>query len=297
MRRPVEDPTATRPRTEPELSSDDSFLRRWWRGYFTETRREADAASTAYLAATPSRVADRKAGVVLVSAALALTSINYATDPSWVITLASALGLDGAAVTLERWFSTSVHQQFNGLMFWAVIQVAGYVLIPVLVIRLVLGERVGGYGLRWRGVWRQGGIYLFLSAVSVPFIVFASSTVAFQERYPFYELAPGEGLWPRMALWWIAYAAQFVALEFFFRGFMVHGLKQRLGYMAVFAMIVPYNMLHYQKPVLEALAAVGGGYILGSMSLKTRSIWWGAALHIMVAGTLDLLSLLQKGLL
>jgi membrane protease YdiL (CAAX protease family) len=56
-------------------------------------------------------------------------------------------------------------------------------------------------------------------------------------------------------------------------------------------------MLHYQKPVLEALAAIAGGVVLGSLSLKMRSIWWGAMLHIGVAGTMDVLSLSQKGML
>jgi membrane protease YdiL (CAAX protease family) len=65
--------------------------------------------------------------------------------------------------------------------------------------------------------------------------------------------------------------------------------------MAVFVMIVPYNMIHFQKPGLEALAAILGGLVLGSLSLKTRSIWWGAMLHLAVAGTMDVLSLVQRG--
>lgn len=295
MKRPLGD--QVRPPASAAGDRHRAILRRWWWRYFTETRQEADTASGAYLAVTPSRVANRKAAVVLVSTAVALTAPNYAASPDWLLGLGAALGWEGPARLAEDWFSNSTRLEFNRLVFWALIQVSSYVLIPVLVIRLVLKERIRDYGLGWKGTRRQGGIYLALFAASVPFIVLASNTAAFQEKYPFYDLAPGEGLWPRMMLWWLAYAAQFVALEFFFRGFMVHGLKQRLGYMAVFAMIVPYNMLHYQKPLLEALAAIGGGYVLGSMSLKTRSIWWGAALHIAVAGTMDVASLLHKGLL
>jgi len=175
--------------------------------------------------------------------------------------------------------------------------VFSYVVIPLVAIRLLLRESPGDYGLRFKGSLGQGGIYALLFALSVPFVLLASTTVAFQDKYPFYDLAPGEGLWPRMVVWWVLYAAQFVALEFFFRGFLVHGLKWRLGFMAVFVMVVPYTMIHFQKPGLEALAAILGGLVLGSLSLKTSSIWWGAMLHIAVAGSMDALSLLQQGLL
>jgi membrane protease YdiL (CAAX protease family) len=275
----------------------DPIVKRWWRRYFTDVQTETDAASTSYLATTQNREANSKAALVLVAAALVLTCLNYATVPGWLVSLLEGVGLDGLADRTRVAFFESDHQQFNSLLFWGVVQVLSYVAIPVFIITVVLREKLVDYGLRMRGILGRGGTYFLLLAASLPFIVFASTTAAFQDKYPFYDLAAGEGLWPRMALWWVVYAAQFVALEFFFRGFLVHGLKWRIGYMAVFAMIVPYNMLHYEKPVLEALAAIVGGYVLGSLSLKTRSIWWGAGLHIVVAGAMDLLSLFQKELL
>ena len=42
---------------------------------------------------------------------------------------------------------------------------------------------------------------------------------------------------------------------------------------------------------------MGAGIILGFMSLKTRSIWLGAAVHVAVALSMDLLALSQKGLI
>ena len=83
--------------------------------------------------------------------------------------------------------------------------------------------------------------------------------------------------------WWSLYALQFVALEFFFRGFLVHGLAPRLGWVSIFVMVVPYNMLHFGKPMPEAFVAIAGGVVLGTLSLRTRSIWWGASLHIAIA--------------
>jgi membrane protease YdiL (CAAX protease family) len=80
---------------------------------------------------------------------------------------------------------------------------------------------------------------------------------------------------------------QFVSLEFFFRGFMLHGCRRRFGAYSIFAMTIPYCMIHYHKPLPETFSAIAAGVILGYMSLRTRSIWLGAALHIAVAWTMD----------
>ena len=273
--------------------------RRLWDRYVTSIQATADGESAAYMETTPRPVANRRAAIVLVAAAFALTVLNFGatTRPAWFVTATGSLGLGDLSASLESAFADPARGQLYGLIFWGVVQVVAYVAIPVVVIKLVLGERVADFGVRVRGIWKHGGTYGLLFLVSVPFIVAASSTAAFQAKYPFYDLGPAETIWPNMVIWWAVYATQFVALEFFFRGFLVHGLKGRFGYMAVFVMIVPYNMLHFTKPMTEALAAILGGYVLGSLSLKTRSVWWGAALHIAVAATMDLLSLSQRGLL
>ena len=64
-----------------------------------------------------------------------------------------------------------------------------------------------------------------------------------------------------------------------------------MGAYAIFAMIVPYCMIHFGKPFLECLAAIVAGTVLGTLALKTRSIWCGVLIHVSVAWTMDLLSL------
>ena len=158
-------------------------------------------------------------------------------------------------------------------------------------------ERIADYGLNFRGILRSSWVYLAMFLFMVGPLVLASQTEAFQAKYPFYHLQPGEPFWPRLWIWEMAYVAQFFALEFFFRGFMVHGLRQRFGIYAVFVMTVPYCMIHFGKPMAETFGAIGAGIILGLMSLKTRSIWFGACLHVAVAMSMDFLSLWHKGML
>ncbi|MBT8199929.1 MAG: CPBP family intramembrane metalloprotease, partial [Acidimicrobiia bacterium] len=66
---------------------------------------------------------------------------------------------------------------------------------------------------------------------------------------------------------------------------------------AVWVMVVPYMMIHFTKPPLEALGAVVAGAVLGVLSLRKESIWLGAALHIGVALTMDIAALWQRALL
>jgi membrane protease YdiL (CAAX protease family) len=270
-----------------------------WQRYVTDVRRDADAASAAYRATTPVRVADRKMIVVLVTTAVSLTFINFFSngdEPGWIVSPLRAFGFDGLATRAQDALTTSSHAQFWQLSVWALVAVTGYVVLPVLVVRFLLHERIRDFGLRTRGIAGHAGMYAVLYAIAAPALIVASFGAAFQHRYPFYDLHPAEGLWPYLWAWWALYALQFVALEFFFRGFVVHGLAPRFGYAAVFVMIVPYNMIHYGKPLPEALAAIVGGVVLGTLSLKTKSIWWGAALHISIAATMDVCSLWHRGI-
>jgi membrane protease YdiL (CAAX protease family) len=265
---------------------------RLWRTYVTDVRADANGR------AVVSRETDRKMVLVLVTAALALTCNNFLSDganPGWLESTLRAVGLSGIARRLHDAMLVSSHRDWNQLAFWAVVMVTTYVVPPVLLIKFVFRERIRDYGVRVRGIGAHLHTYAVLYAIAAPLIVAASFTAAFQERYPFYHPLPGNSLWPYLYAWWACYWLQFCALEFFFRGFMVHGLAPRLGWAAIFAMVVPYNMLHYGKPMAEALAAIVGGVVLGSLSMKTRSIWWGAALHISIALTMDLCALGHAG--
>jgi membrane protease YdiL (CAAX protease family) len=263
-----------------------------WKQYVTEVREEADAA------ASTTRATDRKMIIVFVASALALTCNNFLSDgthPQWLESTLRAIGFSGLALRLHDAMLVSSHREFNQLAFWAVVVIATYVVPPVICIRFLFHERVRDYGLRIRDTSTYVRTYAVLFGIAFPLIVAASFSSAFQEKYPFYHPVAGQPLGPYLYWWWILYWCQFVALEFFFRGFMVHGLVPRLGWAAIFAMVVPYNMLHYGKPMPEALAAIVGGIVLGTLALKTKSIWLGASLHISIALTMDLCALWHLG--
>ena len=50
-------------------------------------------------------------------------------------------------------------------------------------------------------------------------------------------------------------------------------------------------MIHYGKPYLEACAAIIAGVVLGSLAMRTRSIYAGFLVHATVAVLMDVLAL------
>ncbi len=268
----------------------EGWWRRFVRTFVTDVRASANAR------AVVSKDTDRKMVIVFVVAAIALTCGNFLSDgtnPSWLESSLRAAGLPSLARRLHDAMLVSSHRDFNQLAYWAIVVIFFYVVPATLCIKLVFRERVRDYGLHFQGSHARNYIPLYL--IAAPLIIAFSFTAAFQEKYPFYHPPAAHSLWPYMYAWWALYWLQFVALEFFFRGFLVHGLAPRLGWAAIFAMVLPYNMLHYGKPMAEALAAIVGGVVLGTLSLKTRSIWWGAALHISIALTMDVCALWHLG--
>jgi len=183
------------------------------------------------------------------------------------------------------------------LSFWAGTQIVCYGVVPLAVWVFVLRSRPGEMGLRIRGTVRHAWVYGALFACAVPFVLLVSTTAGFQERYPLLEVPLDGHVYPALALWWVWYALQFLAIEMFFRGFLVLGLAPRLGWLSVFVSMVPYVMIHFVKPAPEAAAAIVGGLVMGYLAIRTGSIVWGAALHIGVAATMDLTSLWHRGLL
>lgn len=172
--------------------------------------------------------------------------------------------------------------------WWTGWRFGGYVLIPMIAILLMPGERIRDYFISPKGFIRHLWIYVGLFVLVFPAVYIASKTESFQRTYPFYKWANRS--MTDFLIWEAMYAVQFLSLEFFFRGFMLHGLRYSMGSKAIFVMIVPYCMIHYGKPMPETLGAIGAGLILGTVAMRTRSIWGGVLIHVGVAITMDFLA-------
>lgn len=236
-----------------------------WRAIDAETPRDADQAGNASLTVL----------MVLLTVAGVLTLQEYL----------------GGHDTYERLFPRdgSRYWELRGYAWWSGWRVLGYVLVPMAVLACLPGQRIRDYHLSFRGTWRHLWIYAALFAAVLPAVVIASHAPAFRSTYPFYRLANRSI--EDLVMWELLYAAQFLSLEFFFRGFILQGLRPAMGANALFVMLVPYCMIHYGKPFPETIGAIGAGLILGTLAMRTRSIWGGVLIHVGVATTMDVLAL------
>jgi membrane protease YdiL (CAAX protease family) len=211
-----------------------------------------------------------------------------------LITVAAALTLQeylGGHDTYERLFPRDGTRfwELRGYAWWSGWRLIGYVIVPMLVLACLPGQRIRDYHLSPRGFFKPLWVYAALFAAVLPAVLYASTTTAFRHTYPFYRLANRSIV--DLVLWEALYGLQFLSLEFFFRGFILHGLRRALGANAIFVMFVPYCMIHYGKPLPETLGAIGAGLILGTLAMRTRSIWGGVLIHVGVATTMDVLAL------
>ena len=217
--------------------------------------------------------------VVLLVAAVALALLNFLSGAPL---LRNLLGAPDESAIASEWTSA----------YWVGCRVLCYFLIPMSAL-LALGRNPLDFGLRIRGVRRHLPMYAALLLVMAPLVVAVSFTAAFQRYYPFYDYAGATVA--GLLLWESLYAIQFITLEFFYRGYLLFSLERYIGVYAVFVMVIPYTMVHFDKPFAEALAAIPAGLILGLLALRSRSIWPGALVHIAIGWSMDLLSLWQRG--
>lgn len=185
------------------------------------------------------------------------------------------------------------YDELYGFGWWVGTRILGYVVVPFPLWKLLFrGDSLLDFGLRTKGFFKHVWIYALFLSVVLPAMWIVSSQPDFGSYYPFYKGSSRS--WFDFLVWEAMYFAQFFALEMFFRGFWLGALRRSFGSGAIFAMAVPYCMIHYGKPYLEANGAIVAGIALGSLSMKTKSIYQGFLVHITVAGLMDWLALSHR---
>jgi membrane protease YdiL (CAAX protease family) len=226
---------------------------------------------------------DAKVAWILITIAISLILPRYFGNPE------HATAIPG----VQAWFDATDHPSLWPRVYWGLFKVLNYFLLPALCIKLVLRGRIRDYGFevsRKREVWL---LYLAMFLVVLPLTYGVSWSDAFLRTYPKYKDA-GDSL-QQFFVWEGVYGFQFFMLEFFFRGFILFALARYIGSAAIFVAIVPYSMIHFAKPLAETLGSIVSGIVLGTIALRTRSIYGGVLVHCAVAWSMDLFALHRKG--
>lgn len=175
-----------------------------------------------------------------------------------------------------------------------------YLVAPLLIAFLFRGSFHRKYGLGL-GDWKAGvGISLLFLAVMLPAVFLASKWKAFEGQYPLagqsaftlrYPDNKTETSWALFLVYELGYVFYFLGWEFFFRGWMVNALLPKFGRAgAILIPMAPFAIMHLGKAEPEALGSIVAGVALGILALRTRSFWYGFAIHGAVAVWMDWLS-------
>ena len=276
--------------------NENDSVSTWWNSvsaFIKKPLAEAENERQEFLTSKEGTAFDARTVTILVTIAVLLTLQHYLLSGDSFVSIALWARSNYPELADNLFGDANLHLSY--LLFWAFGQTILYLAVPVIQIVWFFRQPLSDYGLKLRGLAHLWSLYLAMLAVMIPIVLIVSNTESFQATYPFYRLTENELLWPRFWMWEAAYFLQFIGLEFFFRGYLLHGIKRRFGAYAVFVMMIPYCMIHFGKPMPETFGAIVAGIVLGFMSLKTRSIWLGAALHISVALTMDFCALWRIG--
>jgi membrane protease YdiL (CAAX protease family) len=226
--------------------------------------------------------------------AFSLICINYFGSLEKLLIFIQQIGLGKPFAPITTTITTFPDFQLVDLIYWALCSFFFYFLVPISIIKWGFKENLSDYGLSLKGFSSGISIYLLFLLFMLPLVRLVSYTDQFQHTYPFYKLEYSNSSYKHLLVWECFYFLQFVGLEFFFRGFMVHALKKQFGFYSIFVMMIPYCMIHFGKPLPETIGAIFAGIILGALSLKSNSIWLGVLLHFSVAIAMDCFSIVHR---
>jgi membrane protease YdiL (CAAX protease family) len=239
------------------------------------------------------RPIDTQTIAISVLAALSLLLIQFIAKTGNFLRFLQEFGLHSAVDFFNQLFTPSEYGNLIQLLWFASFSLFFYLIFPMFFMRLFFKQRMSDYGLKLKGAFIYGKFYIIFMIFMVPIIMFVATFPSFQNTYPFYRLPYNTPLWSTILIWEVFYFLQFIGTEFFFRGFLIHGLKHRFGFYVIFVSMIPYCMIHFQKPFLEALGSILAGLILGVMSLRTNSVVMGIMLHYGVALLMDICAILM----
>jgi membrane protease YdiL (CAAX protease family) len=177
-----------------------------------------------------------------------------------------------AVVVLAVIFFT-IHQFHNLEPDWAG-ALLYFFLLPVLSIVVVLRRNPLDFGLRF-GNFRSWGWYVLVTLIIAVPLLFAVS-----------KLAPLEEYYTKPQLDLLTYTGSTLlylfAWEFIFRGFLLFGLKDRLGALSIVIQMVPFVILHFGKPEIEVYSTIFTGLWFGYICYRGNSFWPAFIIHVAI---------------
>jgi membrane protease YdiL (CAAX protease family) len=175
------------------------------------------------------------------------------------------IGFGTLFLTLDKYHPISP-QWASALVYFGI--------LPVLTLIIFLRKNPldFGFGL---GSYRIWGLHLIVViVVSTPVLILVSRFASLSDYYTI----EGFSLW-KYSLETTVYM---IAWEFLFRGFMLFGLKEKLGEASILVQIIPFVLLYFGKPEMETISTILVGIYLGYVCLRSNSYWPAVIMHLYI---------------
>lgn len=162
-------------------------------------------------------------------------------------------------------------------------------IVPVVLVKSVFKESLTKFGFGFGD--KKFGLILIgvtIPLVVVPLIYIAAGMPDIQQEYP---LSKQLFDYPNWIIWYeMSYVIfYYIAWEFFFRGFLLFGFKDRFGaFNAILIQTISSCLIHIGKPDGETLGSILIGILFGIIALRTRSFWYVFILHAAIGVLTDL---------
>lgn len=186
----------------------------------------------------------------------------------------------GSRGFFEQYFGgwgTGQQHELYGWAWWFGIQGVSGFIIPVLCLLIFFKRKPSEIGLGlgdWKLASTLAGLYLPLVVIGTWFL---SNGPSFKAVYPHFQGAAHD--WRLFAVYELLFLFYWFGWEYLWRGFVLFGTRHTLGYWAIFVQMIPFAILHAEKPIAEAFLSILGGLALGALCWRCRSFWIAVPIH------------------
>jgi membrane protease YdiL (CAAX protease family) len=198
-------------------------------------------------------------------------------------------GMDEAFARYFSHFSNLYYFDIYRYVYQFLATLVLFFLFPLIIIKLVFKEKLKDYGLSL-GDKRYGLRFIIITIplIVTPIIILGSHMPQVRAEYPLSKLVQDNA--SVFLLYEFSYVLlYYVGWEFFFRGYMLFGLREKFGdTYAILLQVIPSALLHFNKPESEFLGSIVLGIVLGYLALRTRSILYPLIIHSCIGVFTDL---------
>ncbi|HEY9189221.1 MAG TPA: CPBP family intramembrane glutamic endopeptidase [Ignavibacteria bacterium] len=192
---------------------------------------------------------------------------------------------------LYQFFVDYENIYFIEYIYWLSSEFIVLFIIPILLIKFFLKEKLSNYGIILGDKKIGFSITIISILVMLPILWFVSSLPGFINSYP--QCSDVKNNWLLFLIYEFCFFLYMIGWEFVWRGYMLFGLKEKFGYYAIFIQMIPFTILHNGKPELETFSAIIAGIFLGILAIRTGSFWYGVFIHTTVMFSIDLISTIR----